>query len=380
MVKHLLSAYVTVTPLLGISVLWLVSSRIAPRDMHPWPLIFLLAYLATAAIIVFALLRSKQRKVLSGWFGAAAVAFGLFCLTFLGDRGIDSSDILQIMTVGGIAITIGVSMLYFAFRSRIAQGSHLGLVQPGKGPAANAFIHRGKIIAFDRIAGEVIGTNKFSETHVTSSGGGGTVSGYVGPYGGHVGGSVSAPVVTSHATTKHEFWIRTDTGKEVAIKLTGVDIPLRAGQNVTLYLARNSNASEGWYCIIVNHSSETHWLIYSGKELNKMLNIEVFSPVNWLIAGVIFVATTAMMSDGNLEMRYGLSLAVAFLLCAWIIKSIKANAVARKLQKHLESVAQDTYKNAAASSSFTAADAFRAAKTAQGSAQGGVVNINIDNI
>jgi len=150
------------------------------------------------------------------------------------------------------------------------------------------FVHRGKTIEFHYATGEVIGTNKFSETHITSSGGGGTVNGYVGPYGGHVGGAVDAPVVTSRSVTNHEFWIRTDDGKEVPIKLLGVDIPLLAGHRITIFEASNKKKGIGYYFCIVNHSAERSFTINNAKELNKKLSLE------W--STIAFLTTYAILS------------------------------------------------------------------------------------
>ena len=89
-----------------------------------------------------------------------------------------------------------------------------------------SFKHNNKEIVFWEITGEVMSSNKHSETQVWSSGGGG----YVGPQ----GGQVAAPTVQSRAITNHEFWLKTTDGKEKSIQLSDVDIPLREGQKITL--------------------------------------------------------------------------------------------------------------------------------------------------
>ena len=81
------------------------------------------------------------------------------------------------------------------------------------------YTHLNKEVVFWKITGEVMDSNKYSETHVSSSGGGG----YVGGSGGHI----SAPRVSSRAVTNHEFWIRTQDGTEESVQLTGHDIPDR---------------------------------------------------------------------------------------------------------------------------------------------------------
>lgn len=48
-------------------------------------------------------------------------------------------------------------------------------------------------------SGHVLGAEKYSETHISSSGG----SNYVGPG----GGAVSAPRISSYTTTNQDFWL-----------------------------------------------------------------------------------------------------------------------------------------------------------------------------
>lgn len=64
------------------------------------------------------------------------------------------------------------------------------------------FKHRNKEIEFWSVTGEIMAQNKYSETHVSSSGGGG----YIGAHGGHI----RAPSVHSTTVTNHEFWIKTE--------------------------------------------------------------------------------------------------------------------------------------------------------------------------
>ena len=59
-----------------------------------------------------------------------------------------------------------------------------------------SFKHKDKEVEFYTITGEVLSQQKSSETHVTSSGGGG----YIGKQGGHI----SAPQIKTTVINKHE--------------------------------------------------------------------------------------------------------------------------------------------------------------------------------
>jgi len=248
-----------------------------------------------------------------------------------------------------------------------------------KFPDSFNFIHGRKEVEFWQKTGEVIGTNKFSETHVTSTGGGGTVGGYVGPYGGHVGGTISAPAVSSHAITKHEFWIRTDEGKELPIKLSGVDIPLLAGQRITMIGASDKAIKKDWmwYTHLINHNAGTQSIINSVSELNKNLRLERF---NWIGISILIALPIVSEVIVRLNGPYQPSIIwrvvpflgwayMAFVAYTVISKFLAISRLKRKLQTHLDGLVQFSKQNFGARKTFTAADAIRAASEAQAQAR-----------
>ncbi|TVP92022.1 MAG: hypothetical protein EA348_02800 [Pseudomonadaceae bacterium] len=139
------------------------------------------------------------------------------------------------------------------------------------------FKYKDREVKTDYFTGEVINTSKHSETYVTSSGGGG----YVGPDGGHV----NAPQVSSSTVTCHEFWIRQDDGRERSVSLRGYDIPLRAGQRVTMVMASDARADYGHYTTLVNHTADRHWNLMDGADVNRKLAL---TPLN-LMALVLLI-------------------------------------------------------------------------------------------
>lgn len=93
-------------------------------------------------------------------------------------------------------------------------------------------INDGKI--FLNIArGEVVGQQKWSETEVHTSGGGGYVQ---------QGSYVRLPHVSSTNHEKHEFWIREEDGKEIAINFTDANFPAREGQKIWVAWGNNSRS------------------------------------------------------------------------------------------------------------------------------------------
>lgn len=251
------------------------------------------------------------------------------------------------------------------------------------------FIYRKKVLEFRDQTGEVMGTNKYSETRVSSSGGGGTVSGYIGPHGGSVNGNISAPEITSTVTTKHEFWIRTDDGKEVAIKLTDVDIPLRVGQVITMVSVHKKGGKRGFYCLLVNHNAEKHFFITSGREINGLFKINGYGILHLLVAlAVFFGDEMALAVFYGADMMVFLDMTSSFIatgvfLCfAWTMRFFRRRAMGKKIHQHLERIAQAIHQNFAKSSEFTAEDALEAARVALNAAKSsgqGVVTISIES-
>ncbi len=132
-------------------------------------------------------------------------------------------------------------------------------------------IGRGKLSLWVK-CGEIIGQQKWSETKVSSSGGGG----YVGPQGGHV----SSPTITSETKTKQEIWIREEDGLESSLELSNKAFPVNNGQRVWIALgAKSTNVDTARYLIAYNQASDryfdfldnwTGWL-YESKLIKKPL-------------------------------------------------------------------------------------------------------------
>ncbi|MCM2680716.1 hypothetical protein [Echinimonas agarilytica] len=238
------------------------------------------------------------------------------------------------------------------------------------------FKYKRKEVEFWSITGEILSQNKYSETHVHSSGGGG----YVGKDGGHV----SPPNVHSNTITNHEFWIKKSDGSEKSIQLSGHDIPLRPGQRITIISAGMKGKDSGYYSVLVNHHANEHWFLNKAEALNKQLKIYQATGKSILIAGALWWAiaqvssrqlsditayslsagysglSTLLSADAannilnpiwravsNPEpVMFGFCVAAGFIVLRLIIKIPRILKMHKMLNLHLESLAQACYKKA----------------------------------
>jgi hypothetical protein len=137
-------------------------------------------------------------------------------------------------------------------------------------------------IRFWSFTGEVISQNKYSETHVWSSGGGG----HLGPRGGHV----AAAQTHSSVTTKQEFWLKLDDGTEKSVQLGGYDIPLRESQKISILMAQTETSESAYYAALINHtSSKTHTILSADSILDKLIdfNPKPLRSFLWLLTKLI---------------------------------------------------------------------------------------------
>lgn len=142
------------------------------------------------------------------------------------------------------------------------------------------FTHGDVTVNFTVLSGEVVGSEKMSETHITSTGGNGQFDS---------NGQPIAVHINSVMVINHEFWIRTADGIEHDVSFRGLDIPLRSGQNISLISAVSNDGEKLLHTHLQNHSSTKTYLIRDAKALNTDLGL---SPFRWkplLIAFAMWV-------------------------------------------------------------------------------------------
>lgn len=223
------------------------------------------------------------------------------------------------------------------------------------------FSHRGKYVEFWQVTGEVLASDKYHETHISGRGGGG----YIGQY----GGRIKPIAIDSSTVINHEFWIKTEYGVEKDIKLRNINIPLRSGQKITLISAARRGSEIGLYSILVNHSAGQHWFINSAKDLNNKLQLEQLTGKSLLIAGMIawglsflinnhaqvvrdsilYIKNITGIFDGihweDIAKTLILGIPSAFVIYRLIVKLSRVSELTKKLDNHLENLAQLAYIN-----------------------------------
>ena len=190
------------------------------------------------------------------------------------------------------------------------------------------FEYNGTVVEFWKIVGEVLGSQKHSETRVTSSGGGGHMN--------QGTGYVSAPVVSSHTILHHDFWLKTPEGREVPIQLTGVDIPLREAQKITVIAAKNKKKEKGRYAVLVNHSAGRHWLLDQTRNLNEAFEVEKVTNKSAALTFAVFCLGGSLGG----EVLYGIAAAVPYGLWRVVRKKRRRAKADSQLNVHLEMLAK----------------------------------------
>lgn len=92
--------------------------------------------------------------------------------------------------------------------------------------------------------GKVLSINNWSDTHVSSSGGGG----YVGQHGGYV----HAPTVHSSVVQRARLFSKSESGEEKQFDLSHIDVPFREGNNILIIYGSEVSAENGPYLYVEN--------------------------------------------------------------------------------------------------------------------------------
>ena len=186
---------------------------------------------------------------------------------------------------------------------------------------------------FSTLTGEVVSNNKFSETHVSSSGGGGYVDA-------KYGGNVAAAQVHSTVTTVHEFWVKDEAGKEHPINMRGINVPLAVGQKITL-ISSGFVGKNKYYVLLVNHNADKHWHLFMGKDFVNFCLQSEQTMTKFLIKATIAVAVYILML--NLTSGY-VTLAIHLGLIYYCVNWYRSRAKrAKEFDAHVTKIAQSLY-------------------------------------
>lgn len=109
------------------------------------------------------------------------------------------------------------------------------------------FTAGGKEFSFTSYSGTVLADKRLSETHITTSGGGGTIR--------NGEGDVSAPKVSSNIVTNQDIWLRDNAGNECVLRLKGCDIPVLEKQRISVVVFHCGDYSNE--ILLFNHNMKT---------------------------------------------------------------------------------------------------------------------------
>jgi len=192
------------------------------------------------------------------------------------------------------------------------------------------FEHNGKKVEFSAVTGEVSGTHKLAETHVSSSGGGGYIS--------QGSGFVSAPKITSKVVVKQEFFLKENGGKQMPVQLSGMDIPLMDGQKVTMISAGQGRNSPWTH--LVNHDAGLYWNLGNVNTYAIAWGL-VRKPLFSFLIGVAMWIAIGYVVNGWV----GFVAAVAF----WVYEGMNLRNASKALNTHFDELGREMLTNGAAS-------------------------------
>lgn len=168
-----------------------------------------------------------------------------------------------------------------------------------------SFSHGPLQLAYSGLHGTVLDQTKFSETHISSYGGGGNLQ--------QGTGRVSAPTLATETITKHEFWVELTDGTHHPIQLKGLDIPLSKGQAVTLVYAQNGANDTSELALIANHAAKRYWRVADTPTLLEMagdktgrntITIVIVALVTWFASSLVMGAMIGIGGFFYFRSRY----------------------------------------------------------------------------
>lgn len=193
-----------------------------------------------------------------------------------------------------------------------------------------SFDYNGKQVVFNEAVGIVAGTHKHAETTVSGSGGGGST------YNGQ--GHTDAVSITSTITVKQEFFLKTANGKQVPVQLSGMDIPIMDGQNVTMISVLDGKDKHWTH--LVNHDTELYWPIGNARELVIAADLVRPPAFSFVIGLAIWIGSAligiAVAGAGGL----GFVAMVGF----WVFEWMRLRKAARLLGEHINHLGQEALK------------------------------------
>jgi hypothetical protein len=108
------------------------------------------------------------------------------------------------------------------------------------------------------VSGTVVSSQKHTQTHVYSEGGGGRITAGRNIVGDPVlRGKIEAPTMKSYTSTTHEIFLQLENGQELSLAFPYDDIALREGHFITLLPMFRVGVADGYYARLFNHHTRS---------------------------------------------------------------------------------------------------------------------------
>jgi hypothetical protein len=125
---------------------------------------------------------------------------------------------------------------------------------------------------YQYISGTVLSSQKHSQSHVYSEGGGRITTGrnIVGdPV---LRGKIEAPNIKSYNTTNHEIFLQLEDGQEISVSFPFDDIALREGHFITFLIIFRVGVTDGYYTRLFNHNTRSNNNLLSNMQWRELTN------------------------------------------------------------------------------------------------------------
>lgn len=154
-------------------------------------------------------------------------------------------------------------------------------------------------VKFWEVRGRVANNSKRSETNTSSSTDGKYVTN-----------------IRSSTTTKQEFWLIKDDGTEVPIQLSGSNIPVRDGHEVSAIAASINGSEISPVVALVNHTARQAHRTFSKKSIRNNIDLTVNPKYAWiaLVGSLILSWVSVGLSAGTESLALGIFAIIIFLV------------------------------------------------------------------
>jgi hypothetical protein len=135
-----------------------------------------------------------------------------------------------------------------------------------------------RIIDLHKFSGEIVDEKRWATTQVSGSGGG---------Y--NVGSGGTNPVsISSVSQTHDQFFLKNESGQEMAIELTDAGLAVRKGHRVTVFWGIIQGQANGPYVAVYNHTTNDLRVIEPGIQRLAVPPTSGLVPIGWLVSAVAF--------------------------------------------------------------------------------------------